>query len=168
MRVHQPYRVCFVCTGNICRSPMAAVVLHRMLVEAGLADRVRVDSAGLGDWHIGEPADPRALATLARRGYRGERHVARCWEVADFADRDLVVALDTGHYRELTSQAPDPQQRAKVRLLRSYDPAAKGELDVPDPYFGRNRGFEEVLDLVEAGCRGVLAEVRVALGTGAA
>jgi protein-tyrosine phosphatase len=166
MPYQAPYRVCFVCSGNICRSPMAAAVLRRMLADAGLADRVEVDSAGTGDWHVGDPADPRALAALARRGYRGDEHVARCWDRPDLAHRDLVVALDTGHYRELTSMAPDEQQRAKIRLLRSFDPAG-GAGDVPDPYWGRDRHFDEVLDLLESGCRGILAEVRAALGTGA-
>lgn len=167
-----PYRVCFVCSGNICRSPMAAAVLRRMVAEAGLADRVEVDSAGTGNWHVGEPADRRALAALARRGYRGEGHVARLWDRADLAHRDLVVALDTGHYRELVGMAPNEAERVKVRLLRSFDgasgDAAGGPADVPDPYWGRDRHFDEVLDLLEAGCRGILAEIRAALGTGAA
>jgi protein-tyrosine phosphatase len=157
----QPYRVCFVCSGNICRSPMAEAVLRRMVAEAGLADRVAVSSAGMGDWHVGEAADPRAMAALGRRGYP-LRHAARQWQPVDFADVDLVVALDGGHYRQLVRMAPDGQ-RAKVRRLRSYDPASGDDLDVPDPYYGGARGFEQVLDMVEAGCAGILAEIRSAL-----
>jgi protein-tyrosine phosphatase len=130
-----PYRVCFVCTGNICRSPIAESVLRRMVAEAGLADRVAVSSAGTGDWHTGDPADHRAMAALRGRGYQLE-HAARQWLRGDFADADLVVALDSGHYRHLLRQAPDPAARAKVRLLRSFDPAAGDDLDVPDPYYG--------------------------------
>src|SRR5882724_9144647 len=95
-----PYRVCFVCTGNICRSPMAEAVLRRMVVDAGLAGEVEVRSAGTGDWHIGQDADPRALAVLRRHGYP-LAHTARQWAVADFDGADLVVALDRGHYRTL-------------------------------------------------------------------
>jgi low molecular weight protein-tyrosine phosphatase len=162
-----PYRVCFVCSGNICRSPTAEAVLRRQLGEAGLAGQVAVDSAGLGDWHVGESADRRSAAALRQRGYPAWEHRARQFRSSDFADRDLVVALDAGHQRGLRALAPTAADRDKVRLLRSYDPAAaagRGELDVPDPYYGGEDGFERVLDLVEAACRGLLAEVRARLG----
>jgi protein-tyrosine phosphatase len=160
-----PYRVCFVCSGNICRSPTAEAVLRRQLVEAGLDGDVVVDSAGLGDWHVGEGADHRSAAALRQRGYPAWVHRARQFRAADFAGRDLVVALDAGHERGLRMLAPTAADRAKVRLLRSYDPAAagRGELDVPDPYYGGPDGFEHVLELVEAACRGLLAEVRAGL-----
>jgi protein-tyrosine phosphatase len=162
-----PYRVCFVCSGNICRSPTAEAVLRRQLAEAGLAGQVEVDSAGLGDWHVGEDADHRSAAALRRRGYPPWEHAARQFRAADFADRDLVVALDAGHERELRALAPTAADRDKIRLLRSYDPvgaaAGPGELDVPDPYYGGADGFERVLDLVEAACRSLLAEVRAGL-----
>jgi low molecular weight protein-tyrosine phosphatase len=162
-----PYRVCFVCSGNICRSPTAEAVLRRQLAEAGLDGQVVVDSAGLGDWHVGGGADSRSAATLRQRGYPAWEHRARQFTAADFADRDLVVALDSGHERALRRLAPTAADRDKVRLLRSYDPAAaagSGELDVPDPYYGGADGFEHVLDLIEAACRGLLAEVRTRLG----
>jgi protein-tyrosine phosphatase len=142
---------------------MAEAVLRRMVAEAGLADRVTVSSAGTGGWHIGDAADPRAMTALGRRGY-ALQHAARQWQPVDFADMDLVVALDGSHYRELVRMAPDPGERAKVRRLRSYDPASGDDLDVPDPYYGGARGFEQVLDMVEAGCAGILAEIRSALG----
>jgi protein-tyrosine phosphatase len=162
-----PYRVCFVCSGNICRSPTAEVVLRRLLAEAGLAGEVSVDSAGLGGWHVGEAADDRTVAALRARGYDAGQHCARQFETADFAERDLVVALDSGHERDLLALAPTEADRDKVRLLRSYDPEAaggSGDLDVPDPYYGGESDFEQVLDLVESACRGLLAEVRVATG----
>lgn len=160
-----PLRVCFVCSGNICRSPTAEAVLRRLLAEAGLADQVVVDSAGLGDWHVGDGADHRSAAALRQRGYPAWEHRARQFRPADFAERDLVIALDAGHERGLRALAPTAADRAKVRLLRSYDDAAgRDELDVPDPYFGGADGFEHVLDLVEAACRGLLAEVRGRLG----
>jgi protein-tyrosine phosphatase len=162
MTAAQPYRVCFVCSGNICRSPMAEAVLRRMVAEAGLADRVAVSSAGTGGWHVGDAADPRAVTALGRRGY-ALQHQARQWQPVDFADADMVVALDGGHYRQLVRMAPDPGERAKVRRLRSFDPAGGDDLDVPDPYYGGAGGFEQVLDLVEAGCAGILDEIRSAL-----
>jgi protein-tyrosine phosphatase len=158
----EPYRVCFVCSGNICRSPMAEAVLRRAVAGAGLADRVSVSSAGTGDWHAGDAADQRAMAALRGRGYDLD-HVARQWRRADFARVDLVIALDASHYRHLTRMAPDAADRAKVRLLRSYDPAAGDALDVPDPYYGASAGFEHVLDLLEAACAGMLAEIRAGL-----
>jgi protein-tyrosine phosphatase len=162
-----PYRVCFICSGNICRSPTAEAVLRRQLTEARLDGQVAVDSAGLGDWHVGEGADRRSAAALRRRGYPAWEHRARQFTAADFAERDLVVALDSGHERDLRALAPTAADWDKVRLLRSYDPeAAAGPagLDVPDPYYGGPDGFEHVLDLVERACRGLLADVRTRLG----
>jgi low molecular weight protein-tyrosine phosphatase len=155
-----PYRVCFVCTGNICRSPMAEAVLRRMVSDSGLSGQVEVSSAGTGDWHVGDDADPRALAVLARHGYQ-LTHTARQWSATDFAGADLVVALDRGHYRALLRDAPP---EANIRLLRSYDPLPGNDLDVPDPYYGADSGFDEVLELVEIACAGLLAEVRDELG----
>jgi protein-tyrosine phosphatase len=160
------YRVCFVCSGNICRSPTAEAVLRRRLAEAGLAGDVEVDSAGLGDWHVGEAVDGRSAVALRARGYPAWVHAAKQFRPADFADRDLVVALDAGHERGLLAMAATDADRDKVRLLRSYDPTAATDpagLDVPDPYYGGERGFEHVLDLVEAACAGLVEEVRAEL-----
>lgn len=159
-----PYRVCFVCSGNICRSPMAEVVLSSLVHEAGLDALVEVDSAGTGDWHIGEHADRRAVSTLAEAGYDGSTHRARQFEPAWFAQRDLVIALDRGHYRTLRSWAPSDVDRAKVHLLRSFDPAidpdsAAAALDVPDPYYDGAEAFRRVLQLIEASCVGLLERI---------
>ncbi|MCZ7417633.1 MULTISPECIES: low molecular weight protein-tyrosine-phosphatase [unclassified Streptomyces] len=151
-----PYRVCFVCTGNICRSPVAESVLRSRLAQAGLADRVLVDSAGTGGWHEGNGADPRTVAVLAGAGYATE-HTARRFRPAWFAERDLVLALDRGHARELRRLAPSPADAARVRLLRSYEPGwadggspAGEDADVPDPYYGGPEGFDEVLEMIES------------------
>jgi len=117
------YRVCFVCTGNICRSPMAESVFHARVEDAGLGHLVEADSAGTDSWHEGEDADPRAVAVLREHGYAAD-HTARRFVRSWFADLDLVIALDTGHLRALRRLAPTPQDAAKVRLLRSFDPAA--------------------------------------------
>ncbi|MBW8800815.1 MAG: low molecular weight phosphotyrosine protein phosphatase [Streptomyces sp.] len=153
------YRVCFVCTGNICRSPMAESVFRARTAEAGLDDRVETDSAGTGGWHEGDGADPRAVRVLAEHGYDSE-HTARRFQASWFARLDLVIALDSGHLKALRRLAPTDEDARKVRLLRSYDPAAAGDLDVPDPYYGGLDGFEECLEMVEAASAGLLAAVR--------
>ncbi|MET8668943.1 low molecular weight protein-tyrosine-phosphatase [Streptomyces tendae] len=154
------YRVCFVCTGNICRSPIAEAVFHARVADAGLDGLVEADSAGTGGWHEGEGADPRTVAVLTEHDY-GLDHTARQFQQSWFSRLDLVVALDAGHLRALRRLAPTERDAAKVRLLRSYDPAAEGgDLDVPDPYYGGQDGFEECLEMVEAASTGLLAAVR--------
>ncbi|MFC9926730.1 low molecular weight protein-tyrosine-phosphatase [Streptomyces sp. NPDC127190] len=153
------YRVCFVCTGNICRSPMAESVFRARVAEAGLEDLVVVDSAGTGGWHEGEAADPRTVSVLDENGY-GTEHVARQFQPSWFARLDLVIALDTSHLKALRRLAPTQEAARKIRLLRSYDPAAGDDLDVPDPYYGGRDGFEECLAMVEAASTGLLSAVR--------
>jgi protein-tyrosine phosphatase len=156
-----PLRVCFVCTGNICRSPSAEVVLRARLAEAGWADRVVIDSAGTGPWHAGKDMDPRARQALSRRGYSAPRHVARQFTAEDFAGRDLVIGLDAGHLArlgQLVRLAGDPgDAAASISLLRSYDPdaVAAGDLDVPDPYHHGEAEYEAALTQIEAACAGL-------------
>jgi protein-tyrosine phosphatase len=155
-------RLLFVCMGNICRSPTAEGVMRHVLREAGLEDTVDVDSAGTGGWHVGEPPDGRARAAAAARGVQLSG-AARQVTPADLDEFDLVLAADAANHRELLRLAgEDPARRARIRLLREFDPAAvaAGELEVPDPYYGGSDGFEDVLDLVEAACRGVLDEIQ--------
>ncbi|MCW2898387.1 MAG: protein tyrosine phosphatase [Streptosporangiaceae bacterium] len=153
----EPYRVTFVCTGNICRSPMAEWVLRHHVAEEGLA--VEVDSSGTGSWHVGHDADHRAVRALLDRGYRSA-HTARQFEPRWFGHYDLIVALDQGHLRALRSMAPDAPARDKVRLLREFDPGTAGDLDVPDPYYGGSADFDHALRLVEAAVPGLLQEIR--------
>ena len=159
----QPLRICFVCSGNICRSPTAEVVFGAMLADAGLAGAAAVDSAGTGPWHAGKDMDPRARQALMSAGYRPAPHVARQFVSTDFAGRDLVLALDSGHLARLGSLAglsDDPADAAAaLSLLRSYDPAAvlAGDLDVPDPYYGGQDDFDAVLGQIERACAGLLA-----------
>jgi protein-tyrosine phosphatase len=146
--------------GNICRSPIAEVVMRSMVEEAGLGEQVAIDSAGTGDWHAGGPADPRTIETLRSHGYDDGRHVARQFQMSWFADRDLVIAMDGKNLQSLRWLAP-PDAVAKIVRLRSFDPASRGgDLDVPDPYYDRGDGFERVLAMVEAGCAGLLAHIR--------
>ncbi|MFD9904746.1 low molecular weight protein-tyrosine-phosphatase [Streptomyces sp. NPDC059063] len=159
-----PFAVCFVCTGNICRSPMAASVFRARVRDAGLDGLVQVDSAGTDGWHEGDSADPRTVAVLESAGFAGD-HVARQFQAHWFAGRDLVIALDHGHLRTLRRLAPTSADADKVRLLRSYDPTALAgaDLDVPDPYYGGLDGFEECLTMVEAASDGLLDAVREAV-----
>jgi protein-tyrosine phosphatase len=149
-------RVLFVCMGNICRSPTAEGVMAELLREAG-RDDVELDSAGTGGWHAGSPPDERATAAAAQRGIE-LTGAARQVRASDFDEFDLLVAMDRDNRDDLLALAPDEQARAKVRLLRDYDSGADAP-DVPDPYYGGERGFEQVLDVVDAGCRGLLAEL---------
>jgi len=154
------FRICLVCLGNICRSPMAEVVLRSTLDRHGLTEVV-VDSAGTGGWHVGEPMDTRAAAALAAAGYDGSRHRARQFDSGWFAERDLVLAMDRENLRALRRIAPPD---ADVRLLRSFDPDAPEGAEVPDPYYGGEEGFATVLAMVEAAAEGVAVHAARALG----
>jgi protein-tyrosine phosphatase len=154
-------RVLFVCLGNICRSPTAEAVMARLVADQGLEQTFEIDSAGTGAWHVGSPPDERATAAAVARGI-AIRGAARQVTAEDFETFDRLVALDAENARNLRAIAPHPEGAAKVCLLREFDPASAGEtnLDVPDPYYGGADGFDHVLDLVEAACAGLLAELR--------
>ncbi len=157
-------RVLFVCLGNICRSPTAEAVMARLVAEAELEQAIELDSAGTGGWHVGCPPDERATAAAAARGF-AMRGVARQVMPYDFDRFDLLLAMDAENHWELRDRAPHAEAAAKVRMLREFDPASAGvvSLDVPDPYYGGEDGFDHVLDLVEAACGGLLAELRAQL-----
>jgi protein-tyrosine phosphatase len=154
-------RVLFVCLGNICRSPTAEAVMARLVADAGLEHAIELDSAGTGAWHVGSPPDERACAAAAARRIE-LRGVARQVRPEDFEHFDLLIAMDAENHRNLRALAPHPGAAAKVRMLRAFDPAAADavSLDVPDPYYGREDGFDHVLDLIEAACAGLLDELR--------
>lgn len=147
-------RICFVCLGNICRSPTAEALARAHLAEHGIADAVELDSAGTGAWHVGEPPDPRAVAEGARRGV-DVGGLARQFGPDDFARFDVVVALDRSNQRDLVRLAPDEAGRAKVRLLRSFDADAPPDAEVPDPYAGGPDHFRHAFDLIDAACAGL-------------
>ncbi|MET0734248.1 MAG: low molecular weight protein-tyrosine-phosphatase [Microbacterium sp.] len=157
-----PFRVVFVCTGNICRSPMAEVVFRESADAAGLGARVVSTSAGTGDWHVGEQADQRTIDALERRGYDGALHRARQFTQADFAHNDLVVALDRTHERILRGWARGGTDADKIALLMSFDPGA-GTLDVPDPYYAGPGMFDEVLGMIESASRSLFRQLEPAI-----
>jgi len=159
-----PFRLVFVCTGNICRSPMADVVMRSLAQRAGLGQRISSTSAGTGDWHVGERADRRTLEALERRGYDGSAHRAKQFTAAAFQANDLVVALDRSHERILQNWAADEDQAEKIALLLSFDAAASGP-DVPDPYYAGDEMFDEVLEMIESSVRALFHQLEPALRT---
>jgi protein-tyrosine phosphatase len=154
-----PVRVCFVCLGNICRSPTAEAAMRRLIQEAKLAMEIEIDSAGTGAWHVGEPPDHRARATGKRRGL-DVRGRARKVVLEDFERFDYLIAMDRSNRSDLHRLAPNDEAKRKIELLRNYDAESPRDAEVPDPYYGGDDGFERVIDICEAGCRGLLVHVR--------
>jgi len=161
-----PLEVIFVCTGNICRSPMGEVVLRHLAADralsdgSALGDHLTVSSAGTGGWHAGEPMDPRTRAALERRGYGDHGHRARAFDTRWLAGAGLVVCMDRGHRQTLAglgrAAAGDDRYDDRLVLMRSFGPRAGGDPDVPDPYYGDDADFDDCLDLIETGCRGLV------------
>lgn len=154
-----------VCSGNICRSPMGEFVLRELLDDAGLGDRVEVDSAGTTSWEVGNPADRRALGVLERSGHPDlgwADHLARTFERRWLDERDLILAADSGHVADLRRLARTQEQRDKVRLFREFDPEAvrAGDLEMEDPWYGEDDAFEQTLREVVAAAPGVVEHVR--------
>ena len=147
-------RICFVCLGNICRSPTAEGVMRALLDRAGRADLV-IDSAGTGDWHVGELPDPRTREAAHERGY-ALTHRARQFTRADLERFELVLAMDAANLRNLLALR-GARTVPEIRLFRSYDPSAPPGAEVPDPYVGGRAGFDAVLDQCERACEGLLA-----------
>ena len=158
----QPYRITFVCTGNICRSPMAEAITRSLATSTvlgdgtTLADHLEVRSAGTGPWHEGEPMHALAQVSLARGAYPNHRHVAHQIVSAELGDIELMIALDRRHQQTLRSLGADPERLA---LLRAFDPAAGAAADVPDPYYGDDAVFDDCRDMIAAGCAGLIASL---------
>ncbi len=154
--------ILMVCTGNICRSPTAEGMLRHYLTEAGLADHVRVDSAGTHDYHIGDAPDPRSIRHAHAAGIDISGLRARQVSRTDFQNFDLLLAMDGGHLHALQHMAP-PALRARAKLYLDFAPAQPLR-DMPDPYYGNADGFDLVLRLCHAGSGGLLTHIRQTLG----
>jgi protein-tyrosine phosphatase len=159
-------RVLFVCLGNICRSPTAQAATLEALIDAGVADRVELDSAGIGGWHIGRPPDRRMQAAAAADGLT--LHGPARQVTPDELDRwDLILAMDRDNLADLRAMAPDHVVRDRIRLFRDYDPDAAAA-EVPDPYYGGSQGFAEVVRICRAAAEGVAGDIVARLDGGSA
>ena len=153
--MREPLHITFVCSGNICRSPMAEKMFAHQIAQRGLDGVVRVSSAGTGNWHVGSGADERAVRVLRERGYPTEHRAAHVGE--DHLSADLVIALGRNHFRILTDWGVDPE---RLRMMRSFDPRSGAHpLDVEDPYYGDHADFEETFTVLEAALPGLHAWV---------
>jgi protein-tyrosine phosphatase len=152
------YSVLMVCMGNICRSPTAEGVFRHVVREAGLAERIHIDSAGTHDYHVGSPPDERSAHHASLRGYDLSELRARQVAVLDFERFDLILAMDWENLSLLEEACP-PEQRHKLRRLMEFAPEGLSDV-VADPYYGGKQGFETVLDHIEAACEGLLGHIR--------
>ena len=166
-------RVCFVCLGNICRSPTADGIMQHLVQSAGLGHVIDVDSAGTGGWHVGEAADRRARAVAKQRGYQLTSR-ARQFKRPDFTRFDYILAMDRQNHSDIMAMAQRPEERARVHLFRAFDPELKrgsdgrldeavadtADADVPDPYYGGDRGFDTVFDMCERTCAALLHHIQ--------
>lgn len=153
----KPRRLLFVCSGNICRSPLAEALFRSLADEAGLLARFEIDSAGTHGYHEGDPADPRTRRVGRKHGLDVDS-IARPVVDADFDRFDLIIAMDRGHRRELQARA-GAGRSVSIRLMREFDADARDQ-DVPDPYYGGEDGFEAMYHILQPACRGLLAALR--------
>ena len=151
-------RVLFVCLGNICRSPLAAAILRKKVRDNGMDSWVEVDSCGTSDYHIGDGADPRTIASASRHGVPVE-HCARQLKTKDLDDFDFILAMDKNNYQNILLQAIGQDGKHKVRLIREFDPASHGG-EVPDPYHGGVEAFQEVFDILDRSTTAFLDHLR--------
>jgi protein-tyrosine phosphatase len=161
------FRICFVCTGNICRSPMAETYFTALVKKTGYDGLISVSSAGTGDWHVGEPSDDRTLAVLAAHGLSGSGHRARQFDPEWFENLDLVVVFDRSQERILRTWAANDQDRSKVQLLLTFDSEQAALIDVPDPYYSDAAMFDQVLGMIEKACVALFRQITPGLPHGA-
>lgn len=148
-------RICFVCLGNIVRSPLGENMFKYLAQRAGVADHYEVDSAGTGSWHIGESPDRRMRRVAAQHGLKYDGR-ARQFRQSDFKNFDLIIVMDTENRVNIHRLASSAQDSAKIHLMREFDPQAGPDSSVPDPYYGGIDGFEKVFAIVERSCQGLL------------
>jgi protein-tyrosine phosphatase len=160
------FRICFVCTGNICRSPMAEVVFLDLVKKAGYEGAITVMSAGTGDWHVGEHSDSRTIAALSSHGYDGSRHRARQFDPEWFDNLDLVVVFDRSQERTVRSWAATEQDRGKVQMLLSFDHEQAEQVDVPDPYYSDAAMFDSVLGMIERSSAALFRQIEPGIRQG--
>ncbi|MGP0565265.1 low molecular weight protein-tyrosine-phosphatase [Nitrospina sp. 32_T5] len=151
--------ICFVCLGNICRSPLAEGVFQHLVNSQKLQEKIIIDSAGTGNWHVGSPPDRRMESTARKKGVR-LTSIAQQFQPGDFRRFDLVIAMDRSNLQSLEYMCPPEVAGQKLKLFRSFDPQANGDLDVPDPYYGGQSGFEDVFEIVNRTCPQILEYIK--------
>ena len=154
----EPVRILFVCLGNIIRSPLAARLFEHEANKRGLENKYIVDAAGTADYHVGQEPDPRMVRTAARRGFH-YTHRGRQIERNDLDEFDLIIPMDLENKADIEALTRKPDQRAKIHLLREFDPETRSSIAVPDPWYGGPSGFEEAYDIIERSVRGLLDEL---------
>lgn len=165
----QHFRVTTICLGNICRSPMAEIILRDRLSGTEIDHLVTVDSAGTGDWHVGYPADPRARETLLAHGYSLHDHTSRQIDATWIPDIHLALVMDSMNYADMQRIIESSGMQTELRMFRSFDPDLRHlaephpDLDVPDPYYGGDDGFRNVMDLLERSADGIIEDLRTRL-----
>lgn len=152
-------RLLFICLGNICRSPAADGVMHKLVKDAGIDNEFEIDSAGMGDWHIGQLPDSRMRACGARHGYKFDHH-ARQFSRSDFQHFDLLIVMDNSNYRGVSSMAHSDEEHNKIVMLADYLRHHPGQTVIPDPYYGGTSDFEFALELIEDACEGLLEDIK--------
>ena len=155
-------KVCFVCLGNICRSPLAQGVFEALVKEEGLQDRIIISSAGVSGWHVGNSPDARMQQTARDHGINLNSR-ARQFQSSDFEQMDLVLAMDHSNLSALKQMSAEPELQDKLFLFRSFDPQSNNDLEVPDPYYGGDKGFETVYQIVDRTCPKVLDHLKAQL-----
>lgn len=154
-----PFKICFVCLGNICRSPLAQGVFEDLVRREGLEGQIQIGSAGTGGWHVGDPPDARMQATARENGIQMTSR-ARQFQAGDFQKFDLVLAMDQTNEEELRRICPNREAEKKLKLFRDFDPKSHGDPDVPDPYYGGDAGFDNVFNIVQRACPEILRHIR--------
>ncbi len=152
-------RVCFVCLGNICRSPTAGAIMIDLVKKAGLSEAIHVESAGTGSWHVGELADPRTRDEAQKRGIKITSR-AQQFGPWDFERFDYILSVDRANFQALMTIAPHDKHRAKLHMLRRFEGIEFVNSDVPDPYYGGPEGFSDVFAMCERACQGLLAYIK--------
>lgn len=153
-------KILFICLGNICRSPAAHAIMQKMVDDERLSDKYEIDSAGIGDWHLGELPDKRMRERGAKQGYK-ITHLARQFNAAtDFAHFDIIIVMDEKNYSNIISQTKNNIYKSKVKCIAEYFVKFKGYKEVPDPYYGGIEEFDKALDLIKDGCEGILNNLK--------
>ena len=159
MALSKSFEICFVCLGNICRSPLAEGVFQTLINDQGLENQIIVHSAGTGGWHVGASLDARMQATARNKGIKLTSRAQQI-EAGDIRRFDLVLAMDRSNLETMQYLCSPEIAAKKLRLFRSFDPEADGDMDVPDPYYGRDDGFEHVFQIVHRTCPPILEYVK--------